>query len=185
MGNGFALTKSLLREVPYTANSITEDLEYHLKLIGKGFRVRFVRQTRVLADFPVSKEGNDTQRSRWEGGRFMLQRRFMFPLLGRVLSGKLRMVEPFLELMSLPLSYEVLALAVLALLPGHPFRIYALAGFATILCQLLAAVLVHGRKRDFLALFQIPAYLAWKVIKLPSILLTSKKNAAWVRTKRD
>lgn len=185
MGNGFGLTKKLLTEVPYTANSITEDLEYHLNLITRGRRVRFVPETRVLADFPVSQEGTDTQRARWEGGRFLLQRRFFLPLLGKVLTGKVRLLEPLFELMSMPLAYEVLLLLLLVVLPWQPFFWFGVGGLAVIALQILAAVLLHGNKKDFLALFQIPGYLLWKVLSLPRILFTSRKNAQWVRTKRD
>jgi cellulose synthase/poly-beta-1,6-N-acetylglucosamine synthase-like glycosyltransferase len=41
-GNGFALSAATLRAVPYTANSLVEDLEYHLNLIRAGIRVEFV-----------------------------------------------------------------------------------------------------------------------------------------------
>lgn len=185
LGNGFGLRKELLRDIPYTANSITEDLEYHLKLIEGGRKVRFVSDTRVLADFPVSKEGSDTQRERWEGGRFMLQRRFFLPMLSKILSGKARMIEPFLELMSMPLSYEVLLLLALALVPGQPFRIYGIAGLFLILAQMLAAVFLYGTRRDLLAFLEIPGYLLWKIVKLPAILRTSRRNSSWIRTKRD
>ena len=40
-GNGFALAAETLRRVPYTANSLVEDLEYHLHLIDRGLRVEF------------------------------------------------------------------------------------------------------------------------------------------------
>jgi cellulose synthase/poly-beta-1,6-N-acetylglucosamine synthase-like glycosyltransferase len=185
MGNGFGLKKELLREVPYTANSITEDLEYHLKLIERGRRVRFVPKARVLADFPVSKEGSETQRARWEGGRFLLQREFALRLLSSIFSGRAAMIEPFLELMSLPLSYEVVMLLLLVFLPAQPFLPYALGGLAVIAAQIIASVLLYGTRRDFLALFEIPKYLFWKVINLPRILLASRKGAKWIRTKRD
>jgi cellulose synthase/poly-beta-1,6-N-acetylglucosamine synthase-like glycosyltransferase len=184
-GNGFGLRKELLRDVPYTANSITEDLEYHLRLIEKGYRVRFVDDARVLADFPISKAGAETQRARWEGGRFMLQRKFMPRMLGDVVRGKASMIEPFLELVSLPLSYETLLLLALAAIPGHPFRIYAACALIVLAAQILAAVALYGKGRDLLAVFEIPSYLFWKIVKLPRILATSRKGSTWVRTKRD
>ncbi len=185
LGNGFGLIRNLLLEVPYTANSITEDLEYHLKLIESGRRVRFVPDTRVLADFPLSSEGTETQRARWEGGRFLLQRTFSFPLLFKVLQGRLSFLEPLLELLSLPLSYEVLVLLALGFIPGQAFLFYALAGLAVIFLQILAAVALYGEKRDFLAFLQVPGYILWKLYKLPLILKSSRKGARWVRTKRE
>lgn len=185
LGNGFGLTKSLLDKVPYSANSIAEDLEYHLELIEAGHKVRFVPQARVLSDFPVSKEGAETQRARWEGGRFLLQRTVAPRLMGKILRGRLSFVEPFLELMSLPLSYETVLLLILAFLPFQPFSPYGFAGLVIIFLQIVVAVLLYGTKRDFLSIAQIPFYLGWKLIKLPHILMTSRKGAQWVRTKRD
>lgn len=185
MGNGVGLSKRLLDEVPYSANSITEDLEYHLKLIESGRRVHFVPETRVLSDFPLSKEGSETQRARWEGGRFMLQRRFCLRLLGKIVSGRPALIEPFLELMSLPLSYETMCLLLLAFVPGQPFSAYGFAGLTIIFLQIVAAILLYGGKKDFLALLQVPGYLLWKLAKLPRILVASRKGAQWVRTKRD
>ena len=185
LGNGFGLSRKLLEKIPYKANSIAEDLEYHLKLIEGGYRVRFVKEARVLSDFPISKEGSETQRARWEGGRFMLQRKLSLPILREILSGKLNMLEPFLELMSMPLSYEVLLLCALVVIPGKPFALYGMGGLALIFAQMIVSVALYGKSEDFLALSEIPAYLFWKIVKLPSILRNSKKNAAWVRTKRD
>jgi cellulose synthase/poly-beta-1,6-N-acetylglucosamine synthase-like glycosyltransferase len=185
MGNGFGLSRALLERVPYTANSITEDLEYHLKLIESGVRVRFVPEARVLADFPLSKEGAATQRARWEGGRFRLQRTFAIPMLARILAGRAAMIEPFLELTSLPLAYESFLLLLLILLPGQPFHFYGIAGLTLVFAQTIAAVLLYGTRKDFLAFLEIPKYLLWKLISLPRILLASRKGASWVRTKRD
>ena len=185
LGNGFGLSKKLLSEVQYSANSIAEDLEYHIKLIQTGHKVRFVIGARVLSDFPISKEGSDTQRARWEGGRLMLQRKLFLPLLHGFFSGKWAILEPFLELMSLPLSYEVLILCALIAIPGKIFPVYGFCGLGIILIQMVSSVVLYGDKKDFRAFLEIPGYLFWKIIKLPSILLNSRKDAKWVRTKRD
>lgn len=185
MGNGFGLSKKLIDEVPYSANSITEDLEYHLKLIESGKRVKFVKSTGVLADFPLSKEGNETQRARWEGGRFLLQRQFGPKLADKIFKGKTKLIEPFLELMTLPLSYEVIVLLLLLVIPVKVSQIYGIVGLFIIFIHLLMAVIIYGDKEDFAALINVPKYILWKIIKLPMIIATSKGNAGWVRTKRD
>jgi cellulose synthase/poly-beta-1,6-N-acetylglucosamine synthase-like glycosyltransferase len=185
MGNGFGLSRRLLAEVPYAANSITEDLEYHLTLVERGYRVRFVPETRVLADFPVSKEGSETQRARWEGGRFRLQRQLVPRLLRKVLAGSRGALEPLLELMSLPLSYEVPILLLLAVCPVRALSIYGLVGLAIVAGHILAAVAMFGTRKDFAALAGVPGYVLWKFAKLPRFLLASGRKARWIRTKRD
>jgi cellulose synthase/poly-beta-1,6-N-acetylglucosamine synthase-like glycosyltransferase len=185
MGNGFGLTRKLLAEVPYTANSITEDLEYHLTLIERGFRVRFVSGTRVLADFPVTKVGSETQRARWEGGRFRLQRELFPHLLGRVLSGEMAAFEALLELMTLPLSYEVPLLLTLALLPIEVLSWYGVVGLGIVAAHIPLAIALFGTFKDFTALLGVPRYLLWKVARLPKTLFGSGKGAKWIRTHRD
>jgi cellulose synthase/poly-beta-1,6-N-acetylglucosamine synthase-like glycosyltransferase len=185
LGNGFGLSKRLLKKVPYTATSITEDLEYHLRLVEQGFKVRFVSDARVLSDFPVSEEGAATQRARWEGGRFMLQRKLFLPMLRRIISGRVSLAEPFLELMSLPLSYEVLILIALIALPLQPFALYGVVGIGIIAAQTLAAVSLYGTRRDLSALAGIPSYILWKIVQLPKTLVSSRSGSSWVRTKRD
>lgn len=185
LGNGFGLSKEIIEKIPYTANSITEDLEYHIQLIEAGERVKFVAETKVLADCPLSDEGNETQRARWEGGRFLLQRQYGPKLLLKILKGKLKLLEPFLELMSMPLSYEVIMLLFLLAIPISGFRVYSIIGIAIITIHIALAVLLYGDKEDLKALRTVPKYIFWKIIKFPLILSNSKSNVKWVRTKRD
>lgn len=182
-GNGFGLSSGLLEKLPYTANSITEDLEYHLRMIEAKSRVRFVAQTVVRASFPESAEGQSTQRARWEGGRFLLQRTKGPGMLLKVLQGRFRYVEPFLDLMSLPLAYEVLLLLVTLFLPG--FLWYGLVGLGLVVVHLICSVALYGTPGDWKALAGIPGYVFWKVLSLPRILLASRSGTPWVRTKRD
>ena len=58
--------------MPYDARSVVEDLEYHLRLVQAGRRVQFADATTVRADMPAAGPGVETQRARWEGGRFRM-----------------------------------------------------------------------------------------------------------------
>jgi cellulose synthase/poly-beta-1,6-N-acetylglucosamine synthase-like glycosyltransferase len=185
-GNGFALTRSLLSEVPYGAFSVVEDLEYHLNLVLARRRVQFLESARVLASLPASKQGENVQRSRWEGGRFHAARTWTWPLLKQVLRGKLRMAEPLLDVAGLPMAYGVLALLLALCIPVTGVRIYALASLLVVVLHVLAAA---ASGPDFLKtlgfLAMAPIYIVWKLRLLPSVLRGSAGNAAWVRTNRD
>ena len=76
LGNGFALTRATLRTVPYHAVSVVEDLEYHLRLVHAGIKVKFVDSVTVFGEMPITGAGVLTQRSRWEGGRFRMMAQF-------------------------------------------------------------------------------------------------------------
>jgi cellulose synthase/poly-beta-1,6-N-acetylglucosamine synthase-like glycosyltransferase len=185
-GNGFALTRSLLSEVPYGAFSVVEDLEYHLHLVLARKTVQYLETARVLASLPASKQGENVQRSRWEGGRFHAARTWSWPLLKQVLRGKLRMAEPLLDVAGLPMAYGVFALLLTLCIPVTGVRIYALASLLVVMLHVLTAA---ASGPDFLKtlgfLAMAPIYIVWKLRLLPSVLRGSAGNAAWVRTNRD
>ena len=107
VGNGFAVKQALLAENAYKSLSVVEDLEFHLRLVLSGKQVQFLEEAKVSSALPASKEGEATQRSRWEGGRANAARVWLLPLLSKVVRGRLRLLEPVLDLMSLPIGYAV------------------------------------------------------------------------------
>lgn len=186
LGNGFAIQKSVFFETPYRALSIVEDLEYHLHLVMAGHRVHFLNQARVLAELPPSPAGETTQRSRWEGGRFLAARRWVGPLLKQVLRGRLRLLEPLLDLSGLPLAYAALALSLALLLPFEWLRIYSAVALVILGLHVLAAAWAGGQFwSDVRLLCMAPAYILWKLRILPRLLLSSSAGAGWVRTERE
>jgi cellulose synthase/poly-beta-1,6-N-acetylglucosamine synthase-like glycosyltransferase len=186
LGNGFGLRVETLRAVPYLASSVVEDLEYHLKLVQAGYRVRFVNETAVFGEMPVRGEGVKTQRSRWEGGRLrMLQERGP-ELLRGVLSGRLVFLEPLLDLVLLPLALHVTLLAIAIATPQPLVRDFGLAGALVVLLHLVAAIVVGGGSwNDIGTLAAAPFYILWKLTQIPSLLRNSRSDNTWIRTKRS
>jgi len=185
-GNGFALTRRLLNEVPYGAFSVVEDLEYHLALVLAGKRVRFLDTVLVSAALPASRQGETVQRSRWEGGRFHVARIWSGRLLKQILRGHIRLAEPLFDVAGLPLAYGVFALLLALCVPVAAIRIYALVSLLVIAFHVVVAA---ASGPDFLKtlglLAMAPIYILWKLRLLPSILRGSRGKADWVRTNRD
>jgi cellulose synthase/poly-beta-1,6-N-acetylglucosamine synthase-like glycosyltransferase len=189
-GNGFALSASTLAKVPYTPNSLVEDLEYHLHLIRAGVRVEFLNHASVFGEMPETTSAATSQRARWEGGRILMRRLWTKPLALEVLRGHLRMIEPLLDLLALPLATEA-ALLLLALACGlaahiHLLTAYGMVGAATLMFYVLvAASLGPNTWQTLQALAAAPAFLAWKVLMIPRTRLAARADAAWVRTERN
>jgi cellulose synthase/poly-beta-1,6-N-acetylglucosamine synthase-like glycosyltransferase len=185
-GNGFALHRDVLQRIPYGAHSVVEDLEYHLSLVRAGVRVEFLDTTTVRGEMPVSTKGASTQRARWEGGRLRIMKRWAPKLMLEVLRGRVRLTEPFFDLLALPLAIEVSLLLITALLPGIFFKWYVLMAFGVIATHLFAAA---RSGPDFWGSIKVlltaPAYVLWKLRMLPTIWRTSHTEAAWVRTERN
>ena len=189
-GNGFALAASTLRAVPYTANSLVEDLEYHLNLIQAGLRVEFVDEAAVFGEMPEGSAAAPSQRARWEGGRMLMRRAWSGPLVREILRGRLVLLEPLLDLRAFPLSSEVMMLAA-ALVLGIAAHLtwltaYSTAGLAVLVLYILAAARVGSDPLGSLrALASVPGYLAWKLWMIPRTRLAARRDAAWVRTARN
>ena len=185
-GNGFALTAETLRRVPYVANSLVEDVEYHLLLVRAGLRVDFLDAAQVLGEMPQNKAAAATQRARWEGGRILMRRRFSAPLLLAVLSGRLALLEPLLDLRSLPLATQAILLLIALALPLTWLRAYASAGLLTlVLYVLVSAALGPEPGATLRALLSVPGYLLHKIALIPRTRMAARRNATWVRTERN
>lgn len=185
LGNGFALARDTLVAVPYHAHSVVEDLEYHLALVRAGKRVEFADETTVRADMPVGGRGAATQRARWEGGRFRMIRETAPTLAGEIASGRLRLLEPLLELLLLPLAFHVVLLVAALVVPWPPGRAYAGLGLGLVGAHVVAGIVVGGGgRRDLVALLAAPFYVVWKVGLSRAIARASRREADWVRTER-
>ena len=186
LGNGFGLTRETLAAVPYEAVSVAEDLEYHLRLVRAGRRVRFADAVTVWSPAPTGGRAAASQRARWEGGRFRMIRELAPPLAREAVAGRLRLLEPLLELLLLPLAYHVFLLLAALALPVAWSRAYALAGFALVILHVAAAIVVgRGGWRDLLALAAAPFYMLWKLTLVKALARSARRDAEWVRTERE
>jgi cellulose synthase/poly-beta-1,6-N-acetylglucosamine synthase-like glycosyltransferase len=185
LGNGFALTSATLAAVPYDAHSVVEDLEYGLRIVESGRRIAFADGTTVRGMMPSGGRGVETQRARWEGGRFRMIAQNAPELIRQVLDGRLELAEPLLELLLLPLAFHVMLLTATVLISFAPARIYAVIAFMLLVFHICAGIVVGGGNwRDFAALLAAPGYVLWKVTMLSKILKSASLDTTWVRTER-
>jgi cellulose synthase/poly-beta-1,6-N-acetylglucosamine synthase-like glycosyltransferase len=186
LGNGFALRREVLARIPYGADSVVEDLEYHLTLVRAGIRVEFVDTATVRGEMPLSDRGARTQRARWEGGRLRMMRRWAPTLAADLLRGQVRQIEPLLDLLAAPIATEVFLLLVALCLPVAWLRLYALGGLLVLLVHVaIAATCGSGFWGAVRVLTTAPAYIFWKLWLLPETWRTARTDSAWVRTERD
>jgi cellulose synthase/poly-beta-1,6-N-acetylglucosamine synthase-like glycosyltransferase len=185
LGNGFAIRQTLLAENRWNSLSVVEDLEFHIRLVLSGKKVRFLNQAKVSSVFPSTKHGEATQRARWEGGRANAALMWLPHLLRELGRGRLRALEPILDLASVPIGYGSFLLLLAASLPLGWLRIYALMALTAIGCHVLTAAWSGTDfAGDMRILARAPGYLLWKLCMLPRLLRSSRADAAWVRTER-
>ena len=191
-GNGWCVSHWLLRQVPYEAFSLAEDIEYGIELGLAGFRVHYADEARVDALMVSGEAAAGTQRQRWEDGRRQLIRARLVPLL-KAASRRDGAVclDLAIDLLVLPLSYvavNVLALIVfagLALLwdPAAPLWLaLGLACGASLTLYVLRGWQLSGvGRRGLMDLLRAPSFVLWKLL----LMLRATQSAEWVRTKRE
>jgi cellulose synthase/poly-beta-1,6-N-acetylglucosamine synthase-like glycosyltransferase len=185
-GNGFAIADETVQRVPFTVDSICEDLEYHVRLVLAGLRVDWVEEAYVHAPLAPVRSAQITQEARWEGGRFHVATRAAGKLLSAILHGNWRAFEMIAEAASLPISRGILALVLAGCLPVTWAHVYAIAGAALVLAYVMEAVWLGSDPwRDFAALVVAPVHVFWKLAITPLVLRQSRAGAEWARTHRE
>ncbi len=186
LGNGFALSAASIRRTPYVARSIVEDLEHHIALVHSGQRVEFEPRAWVRAETPTSARGLKTQRARWEGGRLRVARQELGGLARDVGRGRVRALEPLLDLSLLPLSFHAAGCLLLALAFSGWARTAGIVGLGVLVFHVLATLLaLRAPAASWAALLLAPFYVLWKLTLVPSILLAGRSRAQWQRTERE
>ena len=191
-GNGWCVTHALLRQVPYRAYSLTEDIEYGIDLGVHGYRVHYAENAKVYGEMVSSASRAGSQRQRWEQGRFQLIRERTLPLLRLAISRPSRVcLDLALDLMVLPLSYIVLNVIALGLFSGlaalvsAPLLIGLWLAAACLFCLILYFLRgwsLSGTGLSGLgALFCAPVFIVWKLI----VLATGRRTTQWTRTERE
>ncbi|HTY48309.1 MAG TPA: glycosyltransferase family 2 protein, partial [Steroidobacteraceae bacterium] len=190
-GNGWCITHALLRQVPYQAFSIVEDLEYGIDLGLAGQRVHYADEAWVKGEMVTGARAARSQRRRWEQGRFALIRARALPLLAAAVRRRSKVcLDLALDLLVLPLSNIALGVAVItavatadAMLNGSAHGLW-LAGFcaAGVACYVLRGWQLSGTgARGLLDLGAAPVFIVWKT----ALLLTTVRPGQWIRTQRE
>lgn len=191
-GNGWCVTHWLLRQVPYGAFSLAEDIEYGIDLGLAGYRVHYADEAQANGLMVSGEQAAASQRQRWEEGRRQLIRSRTLPLLWAV-PGADGMVclDLALDLLLLPLSHVavnvvlLLAAAGLVLLfdsSALAWVILGLACAASITLHVLRGWQLSGvGLRGLVDLARAPSFVVWKLL----LMLRARGSAEWVRTKRE
>jgi cellulose synthase/poly-beta-1,6-N-acetylglucosamine synthase-like glycosyltransferase len=193
-GNGMCLATRLLKEVPYDAFSLVEDLEYGIRLGLAGHRVHFAEEGQVRSVMVSDARAAASQRRRWEGGRLRLARQVgPSTLLRAVVAGDRVLFDLAVDLLVPPLAYlwgltMVGALACAAVagtwdqsIPAFWVYVGSLAALVIYVCR--GWWLSGTGLRGLGALLHAPGYLVWKLAL--SLRRRGTGRDVWVRTARQ
>ncbi len=194
-GNGMCFSLDHLKKYPWKAWSRTEDLEYGLLLLTKGIDIHFAPEAFVWAQMPVKAENAESQRQRWEMGRYGVIRKYARQFLRETIRKRsLKYFDVLIDLVTPPfvnmLLIVLFMIAVNQLLWYFGFIsvdfLILWSGLALVgLLQLFAGLLIAKADKDlYKSLFYIPVYILWK-IKVYLKTLFIGRERTWIRTTRD
>lgn len=188
-GTGMCFSADVLRQFGWESFSLTEDVEYHVKLVTAGLRVAYVPTAIIWSAMPTSLKQSQSQQMRWERGRLELVRRHVPRLLWSTLrTGNTALFDAAMEILLPPLSVIaglVVGCCAVAFLLSSSLGIKLGLG---LLAALLFYVLVGLRlaRLPFAAyrsLLFAPAYILWK-LWVYIVALIPASHRPWVRTER-
>jgi cellulose synthase/poly-beta-1,6-N-acetylglucosamine synthase-like glycosyltransferase len=195
-GNGMCFKSDTLKTVPWNTYSLTEDLEYGIILFLNGINVDFAPETTIYAIMPTQEKNAETQRTRWEKGRFPIVKRYSLPLLkNAVKSLSFKYCDLFLELIIPPfvnLFSGVLLICFINLMllifniqyALTFFIIWIIIAFLGVLHVIAGLISARADKNLYIVLIQIPRYVIWKLILYTKRFL-KKSTPEWIRTERE
>jgi 1,2-diacylglycerol 3-beta-glucosyltransferase len=189
-GNGMMFHRSLLLAYGWPAFSNVEDVEFTVVMALDGVRVLYAPDACVYGDMPTTCGQAQTQRSRWEGGRFALVRNYAPKLLKSFLKHPRSLTKDMLlDILTPPLGVLVGLQAVLAgtaFLLGIPSLTWiGLAMLLVSLVYVFSGLWLHREPLSvWIALMCAPFYIAWKCLVYARLALFGGASA-WKRTPRD
>jgi 1,2-diacylglycerol 3-beta-glucosyltransferase len=196
-GNGMAFSLGLLREVPHDAFSIVEDVEYGVRIGLEGHRVHYAGEARVFGEMVTSGAASQSQRRRWEGGRWGLARKHAPVLVAEGIRRRSAMLlDLAADLLVPPLTYVVFAAGVgfVAAAARHwlghgPWWSAVPWAMAMVFLGIYVARglwLARVGPGVVLDLLWAPIYMTWKVVLAVRAAPREKaKEQEWVRTARE
>lgn len=80
-GSGFVVKSDIIEKYGFDAYTLTEDLEYTLRLNMKDIRVSFAPNAVVYAENPIDMKQSWYQRKRWAQGQMICMKDYFIPLI--------------------------------------------------------------------------------------------------------
>ncbi len=189
-GIGMAFRTELLEQFGWPCHSIVEDMEFTYLLLENGISVHYNPDAIVRSEMVTTGKNASSQRSRWEGGRFMLVKKMSAPLFRLFATTRdRRYLFALAELTVPPLSLLVILFTLFTagafLLLAGGWLLLALSFWLILLFYVASGQIQrHAPLATWFYLAAAPLYILWKIPLYAAILL-KKGSSEWVRTARE
>jgi cellulose synthase/poly-beta-1,6-N-acetylglucosamine synthase-like glycosyltransferase len=192
-GSGMAFPWSVISSVDLSNDNLVEDMKLGLDLARAGNAPSYCADAKVSSEFPLSRSGAMTQKSRWENGHIAMIKTALRTLMRPDTLTNPRLMAMALDIMVPPLALLVLLL--MASLAYSALLFFTGVSTAALVISLLSLLLVTigivaawfsegSRILPAGKLYRIPLYALRKVAFYAGIL-RGKPRDGWIRTDRS
>lgn len=194
MGVGMCFRTALLREIPWTAYSLSEDWEYTARLIEHNIKIDFAARAKVFPQESRSLREATSQRLRWSKGRFHVVKNLGLKLFIQGIRTKnWVMADASLSLLfpnwSLQINLILLALIMSLVLPSSTITsVSIILGLFMLAAQgfiLTIGIAIVGDFWQVLkAILVAPLFLVWKFVIDFMSMTGIYRGKRWIRAER-
>jgi cellulose synthase/poly-beta-1,6-N-acetylglucosamine synthase-like glycosyltransferase len=194
MGVGMCFRTALLRDVPWTAYSLSEDWEYTARLIELNIKIDFAARAKVFPQESRSLRQATDQRLRWSKGRFNVVKNLGLKLfIQGVRTKNWIMADASLSLLfpnwSLQINLILIALITSLVLPSSTvtsisiiMSLFMLAVQGVILT--IGIAIVGDFWQVLKAILVAPLFLVWKFVIDFMSMTGIYRGKSWIRAER-
>ena len=197
-GTGVCISSDVLREIGWSTATLTEDLEYSMQALLKGYRTAFALETRVYDEKPLHFFLSCRQRLRWARGQINVALRYAPGLLAKGFTGgNPAQIEAGLRLLQIFAITAGALLGIVGMLfpeigAGSPYAIlkdrfpYLGAALCTgpYLLPPLTMLLDRLPRKTFIFYPLYPLFcITWLLILFAALF--SFRNSAWMSTRHS
>lgn len=193
MGTGMVFRWVHISNAHLATGHLVEDMQLGVDLAMSGTPPIFCNSVLVTSEFPVSGEGQQSQRTRWEHGHLTvilnevpkLLVRGLKDLDAKLLLAAIDVAIPPLALLAMLTSVSLFAGFSVWLWQGYVAALY-LSGTAVVSIVLGVGIAWLGFGRNILTLSELGFIPLYVVRKIPLyVFFLFKRQTAWVRSKRE
>ena len=184
-GTGWACRWSVLQQVPFDCTTVTDDLEYTVKLWLADKRVEYLEDVKVYDEKPRSMKVSYVQRLRWmRGGYQVLFKYFKSIIIQGLIFKKRLTVFDLLISLSLYLVGAINNLMILLTIMGISGAHWSWMSYPIYQLSYLGLYILIDTFSPFRLMLWLPASLIVNILAIPMSIhgLITWKKTAWVRT---
>ena len=193
LGNGICIRTEIIDRHGWNATSILEDVEYGVMMRLAGLKIGFIPDAKIYAQNPSSFRYAESQRIRWDQGRFLIMKKYVPELLkGSIIRRDFSLLFSALELLIPPYTLLVSFISILFFIylltsyRGADLNLFLwISIFSVLSCYSITGLIVSkANLKVWMSILYVPVFMIWRMlINIKGCF--HRGSLKWIRTERE